>query len=346
MALQRLSLRNFRNHAQLQQDFSSGLNVLVGPNGIGKSNIIEAIGLLASCKSFRNADYLQLIQQQAQFALVQGELADKRLKVIISTTGRQYWLDQNRLPSSSEFIGLFPALVFSPLDLEFVSGSPRSRRRFLDSELCKTDRDYIRLLSEYLKLLKDRNVVLKQVVVNEDLLGTIDERMIQLMLVISRKRIDYLQAINQRLKAKLGQLLLQPKGTRLVYLSGCNQLEAKDLVTQLQNYRRRDILTKQSNFGVHRDDYLLTYGENAVEGYCSQGQTRLLMLSLKLVLGDLIKASSGQSPTLLLDDVLSELDLTHQQRLLQLISQADQTIISTTHLSGDLNKLNPQLIEL
>jgi len=320
--------------------------VIIGPNGVGKSNIIEAIALLATTKSFRTAEVLDLIEDGRDFAAVEGELDNKKLRVVISKTGKRYQCDQNPIKLSSDFVGLFQAIVFAPNDLLFVSATPKARRRFIDSELSKINKKYLRQLSEYNNHLKNRNALLKTEKVDEALLEVLDEKMADLMIAISEDRKLYLEDINNSFTAKYNELSSEKAEVILAQKSHCQNIAKEEIISQLKNYRFRDQVTKQSNFGIHRDDYNIIFDKHEADSYCSQGQTRLVMLGLKLVLADLVKIMTTETPVLLLDDVLSELDLVHQKRLLQLINLNNQTIITATHLDAVLADLNKNVIEL
>jgi len=346
MKILNIKLRNFRNHRTLQQTFTEGLNVIIGPNGVGKSNIVEAIALLATTKSFRTVDSMNLIEDGRDFAAIEGDLGDKKLKMVISKLGKRYQCNQNPIKSSSEFIGMFQAIVFAPNDLLFVSCTPKARRRFIDSELSKINLRYLRKLSEYNKLLKNRNALLKNDTPDLPLLEVLDEKMAELMININVDRKNYIDDINQRFTDKFKELCREDVTVKLEHKSVCQNMDKQEILVQLKNYRFRDQASKQSNFGIHRDDYSISYGKFNAEGYCSQGQTRLVMLALKLVLADLVKIMTTESPVLLLDDVLSELDLTHQKRLLELIYLKNQTIITATHLDSVLDDLDKNVIEL
>jgi len=157
MEIASLKLRNFRNHRGLYEEFDSGLNVIIGANGLGKSNIIEAIALLATTKSFRTSDYRNIIEHNREFAAAEGDCDNKKLRIVISKMGRRFQCDQNPIKTSSDFIGLFQAVVFTPEDLSFITSSPRIRRRLIDSELSKVNKKYLRNLSEFNTILKNRN---------------------------------------------------------------------------------------------------------------------------------------------------------------------------------------------
>jgi len=346
MPINAIKLRNFRNHRNFIQEFDPGLNVIIGANGVGKSNIIEAITLLATTKSFRTSDYRNLIEHNREFAAVEGTIAEHRLKIIISKIGRRFQCDQNPIKTSSEFIGLFQAVVFTPEDLSFVTSSPKVRRRLIDSELSKVNRQYLKTLTETNNNLKNRNALLKSDKYDESLLEVLDDRLAELMSTLANERSVYLQDINELFSAKFAELNNQSCKVKLVLKSECQGLAPTDIYQQLKNHRNRDLLTKQTNFGTHRDDYHIIIDDFEAEGYCSQGQTRMLMIALKLVIANLVRGKTGQTPVVLLDDVLSELDLNHQNKLLAQIQQYQQTIITATHLDQTLVNLDKKTIEI
>ena len=346
MEIKEIRLRNFRNHHNLQLKFSTGLNIIIGPNGSGKSNIVEAIVLLATTKSYRTTEITNLIEDGQEFTFVEGDVSDKKLKIVISAKGRQCYCDRSTIRLSSDFIGLFQAIVFSPKDLLFVSDPPKVRRRFIDSELSKINRNYLRKLSEYNIRIKNRNAILKSENVNIALLDVLDETLAELMVDIAAWRKEYLSEINKKFTDKLNLLVSEPAKAEISCQTVCEGLNKEDIQRQLQNQRTRDILSKKTNFGTHRDDYLIRFNGHEAESYCSQGYTRLIMLALKLVLADICYELTGEKPVILLDDVLSELDLIHQKKLLSLLPKEQQTIITATHLDDVLAEANKNIIEL
>lgn len=346
MEIRNIKLKNFRNHRQFQESFTNNLNVIIGPNGSGKSSIIEAIALLASTKSFRSANFRNLIYEGLDYALSEGELSDKKLRIIISNNGKQFYCDQTAIKSSSDFIGLFQAIVFTSADLLFVNDPPKTRRRFIDSELSKINRYYLLKLSEYNILLKNRNALLKGDKIDEALLDVFDSSMSELMAEIWQLKQEYILDINKHFTQKLQNLLSEKAFVKLKYNSSCQELNKEEIKEQLINYRMRDILSKQTNFGIHRDDYQINFNDHPAQDYCSSGQIRLIMLALKLTLVELVQEKTKEKPVILLDDVLSELDLQHQKKLLDLVCKDNQTIITTTHLESLLKEMDKKVIEL
>jgi len=345
MEIKELRLRNFRNHVNRRQVFTPALNVIVGANGTGKSNLIEAVTLLSTTKSFRNADNPQLITFGQQTAIAEAQITDHRLKVAIFSQGKTYHCDNNHIKLSSDYIGVFQTVTFSPHDLLFAENPPKLRRRFIDSELSKIDPLYLRRLREYNNLLKNRNAFLKQDNVDEELWAVLDEKLAKLMVELTNRRREYVEAINQHFTVKLRQLL-STEEVRIDYLAECQRAGYDEVLKQLRGWHIRDQLSKQTNFGTHRDDYRICYDKQPIEGYCSQGQTRLIMLALKLVLAELVEQTVNRKPVLLLDDVLSELDLEHQNKLLKLIVPRNQTLLTATHLDQGLNAFAKNIIRL
>jgi DNA replication and repair protein RecF len=360
MFLNKLSLQHYRNYDQVEFATSHKVNLFIGPNAQGKTNLLEAIYVLALTKSHRTHQDKEFIQWQQQHALLYGEVEKKyglaKLSLSISGQGKKAkinGLEQRRL---SEYIGTFNVVMFAPEDLEIVKGSPGIRRRFLDMEIGQVYPAYLYDLVQYQKVLSQRNNFLKQSFPGKSadpaLLDVWNQQLASYGVKIMKKRqsfIDKLQIWAERIHSGItgGQERL-----RIVYQPSF-ELEASEEETILferfmvklsqtkeQEFRRGSTLT-----GPHRDDMLFFINDKEAQTYGSQGQQRTTALSLKLAELELIRDEAGEYPILLLDDVLSELDRSRQTQLIETFQDKVQTFITATGVeSVNLGKLGDAAI--
>lgn len=346
MIIKEINLRNFRNHENLQLIFDNKLTVITGPNGVGKTNIIEAIYFLSLARSFRTNESNVLIKDDCEYALIEGITNKYQLKAIINNSGKIFYCDRTLIRNISDYLGLLQAVVFSPSDLFFLSNPPKARRRVIDSEISKINKDYLLLLNKYNVLLKNRNNLLKSDEIDKDLLLVIDITMADLMKQLYQIRKNYIDGINKIFKNTYYDLTNKAIDIEFQYSSVVKGLSEEEIIKLISQNHTRDILTKRSNFGVHRDDYGISFSNKDAIDFCSQGQVRLLMLVFKLAVAKQVEVATEEEPLLLFDDVFSELDLENQKRLFNVIKLYKQVIITTTHLDQLLMGMEKQLIVL
>lgn len=331
MILTSISLQNFRNYQQAEFDFSSSVTVIIGPNTAGKSNLLEAIFLLSSGKSFRAEKDIQMIYFGSSFARVKGEIEDDGkkdvLEVIItapSSTVRTHakkFLINGVAKRQVDFEGFFPTLLFIPADLNIIISSPSYRRDFLDSALEIVDRHYRQSKLLYEKALKRRNALLDLVketgVRNDQQFVYWDDILITHGDYINKKRGELIDYFNSQQKDLIH--------FRVKY--DHSQISKE----RLQQYYGAEIAAGVTLVGPHRDDFYVELEEGAdVKYFGSRGQQRLIVLQLKLLQLAYIEQSLGKRPLLLLDDIFSELDDEHISLIMKIIDK-QQTILTTTH---------------
>jgi len=323
--------------------------MICGDNGVGKTNILEAVYCVSVGKSFRLSEIAKLVSHDNEYAKIDAWI-DKNngrhhLRVVVSDQYQKCFVDQVLKPRISDFIGYFNAVLFAPGDIYLLTQPPKYRRRLVDTELGKLSKTYLEYLNEYGNLLKDRNVVLKSNHPDLTLIETIDDRMTVLMIEVARQRNEFLMKLVNYAKHYYSILVPEAGALTILYDSIDYHKPYIEFREQLRQGVTRDILSKQTNYGVHRDDFMIKVNDVAASEVCSQGQMRLLVLSLKLALCDLIEEVLKERPVLLLDDVLSELDFQRQQQLVRLVAK-QQTIITATHIDADLGLTDMQLINL
>jgi len=337
MKIRSLTLRDFRNIASLSVSFHESITVLVGDNAQGKTNLLEGIYFLSTGRSHRVNDEQVCIRHGQETALIKGVIenhAPFELKVVLHPQGKSLFYQQTALKRSSEFIGKMNAVLFSPSDMELFDASPKARRRFMDTELGKIDPLYVDLLSKTMKLLKDRNNILKEKDIDETYLEVVTERMIGYQVQLIRLRSAFIQQINASLNKYFKQLSLSDDLIRIDYLGALPDSETleEQLREKYARHLERDRIMKVTSIGIHRDDLAFTMNDVPVSDLASQGQRRMIVIALKCALLEVIEAAIGEKPILLLDDVFSELDSVRRKALFQTLHQNTQTVISTTDL--------------
>ena len=348
MQIKNLGLRNFRNHAYLNFEFSNNLNVLTGPNAVGKTNIVEAIYYLSLGRSFRANEDNALIkrnQDNAEISAVisEGELT-RKIKIKISKTGRTITINGKSISKLSELAKCVNVILFQPKDVMLFSGPPRDRRNFLDISISKKSAVYFDYISRYEKVLKERNDLLKSDKVDQTLLDVTTELLVKLSGSIISYRQMYVKDINDILN-KITRALTGNKETFEVkyypfvaYDSNFTENAKK----AFKHAEESDFKHKQTSIGVHREDISISLNGRDIATFGSQGENRIAALALKLSPYFLIE-DKDKKPIVVLDDVMSELDQKHQERLIKFLRKFNQVFITATKL--DIPDCNHLLIK-
>ena len=349
MFIEQLALTNYRNYKTLDLSFSPEINVLIGENAQGKTNIMEAIYVLSMAKSHRTSNDRDLIRWDEDYGKIEGSVQRKYgrlpLELVISKKGKRArvnHLEQNRL---SLYIGQLNVVMFAPEDLNLVKGSPSVRRRFLDMEIGQISPVYLHDLLTFQKVLKQRNAILKnnrgKSNFNDVMFDVYTEQYIQVAVQIIRKRFYFMELLQKWAEpihkgiSRGMESLKVTYGTLKGIESGQTQEEMESVLEQrLLEMRSRELERGLTLIGPHRDDLHFFVNGYDIQTFGSQGQQRTTALSLKLAEIELVKQEVGESPVLLLDDVLSELDDFRQSHLLNTIQGEVQTFVTTTNIAG------------
>ncbi len=344
MYIKELQLRNFRNIDFCSIQFGRNYNILLGKNAQGKTSILESLVFLSSTRSHRVGDDQQMIQFGKECSNLDCLIEDdkeKKLSAVIHPKGKTLMMNKVPVLKSSEFIGKLNVVLFSPNDLSLFEDSPRERRKFVDVEIGKLSPRYMVILTKYLKLLKERNSLLKMNRTMDPYFEVLEEQMINEQLMILKMRQHFVNEINKTLEIYYRKLSHQSIQIRCLYSScvpvSSDEAMKKDLIQLMNKNREKDVQYKSTSFGVHRDDFIFVFDGKKIEEVASQGQKRMVLLALKLSLLHYIKNSTKKIPVLLLDDVMSELDKEKRKNLFQVIPKGIQTIITTTD-SEELKK--------
>lgn len=349
MHIQQLTLKQYRNCDQLNLKFDDKINVIIGENAQGKTNLMEAIYVLGFSKSHRTPRDKELIQWDAEYAKIEGSVWKRHrqfpLEIIISSKGKKAKLNHLEQKRLSDYIGALNIVMFAPEDLNLVKGSPQVRRRFIDMEIGQVQPIYIYHLGQYQKVLKQRNHLLKDLQrkkhSDRTMLQVLTDQLIEHAALIIEKRfifLDLLQKWAQPIHQGISRGLEKLEITYQASIHVSEELNKAKIVNiyheKFAEVENREVERGTTLIGPHRDDLVFSVNGKDVQTYGSQGQQRTTALSLKLAEIELIHSEVGEYPILLLDDVLSELDDFRQSHLLHTIQGKVQTFVSTTSVNG------------
>lgn len=339
MYVKYLSLINFRNYKKLDVELCSGTNVFIGDNAQGKTNILEALYFSSVGRSHRTNRDRELIFWDESEAFISTyvvrERLDKRIDIKLFKDGRKAInINSIKITKLQDLVGVLNVVMFSPEDLNIVKDSPAFRRRFLDIELCKLDKRYFYALQSYKKVLAERNVVLKKFKGNHEMMDMIDVYDIKLAefgSFIVEKRLRYIEKLNQYSSEIHNDITQGKEEIRFDYMMQLKSIDnlKEDMYNLIKANRIKDIEKRVTSVGPHRDDFSININGTDVKTYGSQGQQRTSVLTIKFASLRIIKEMIGEYPTLLLDDVLSELDTKRQEYILKSIDGI-QTLITCT----------------
>lgn len=345
MILEKLTLSNFRNYKKQEVVFDKGINFLIGDNGSGKTNLLEAIYFLSLAKSYKTSE-TNLIKYNTRFARIQTvvHIKDriKTLKVVITEKGKKALINDNEIKRLSDYIGTINVISFLPEDLMVIKGSPKDRRYFVDVMYGQIDKQYLKELSNYKQLLKQRNELLKHLSESKKpdltLLDVITEQISDSADLIVNFRKIFIDNINYYLNEMYKFLSNNDQKFVFTYKPSISD----DFENQFKCKYKNDLYLKTTSSGPHRDDYSFSINELNAKDNASQGEQRIMMLALVLAISKIIYDKNNERPIFLLDDVFSELDAARQNRLIKYLLQLKaQTIITTTNLTN----INQEVID-
>ncbi|KRL86597.1 DNA replication and repair protein recF [Lacticaseibacillus pantheris DSM 15945 = JCM 12539 = NBRC 106106] len=349
MYLQHLTLRDYRNYQSVDTDFSPQINVLIGANAQGKTNLLESVYALALARSHRTNNDRDLIRFGSEFARVDGTVVRStgpvKLGLVVSKQGKRARINGRDAPRLSQYLGKLNVILFAPEDLNLVKGSPALRRRFIDMEFGQMSAKYLYNLAQYKVTLKQRNAYLKQLKYGQArdtvYLDVLTEQLAQFGAAVAVARAELLANMGQFAGVIHHDITRGGEELQLRYETQIDdqalqseEATTKDLLAQYQQARSRELDQGTTLVGPHRDDIEFIVNDRNVAVYGSQGQQRTAALAVKLAEIDLMKQETGEYPVLLLDDVLSELDDSRQTHLLKAIQDKVQTFLTTTSLDG------------
>lgn len=341
MIIKSLELSHFRNYETLDLLFDKGTNILYGDNAQGKTNILEAIYLSATTKSHKGSKDKDVISFGEEESHIRTYLEKDGVEVKVdmhlrSNKSKGIAINGQKIKKAAELLGILNVVFFSPEDLSIIKNGPAERRRFVDMELCQLDSFYLYNLNHYNKIVNQRNKLLKDLYLNPSLRETLtiwDSQLVSFGSKIIERRRQFIEQLNDIIKDIHSKL---SGGKEELVIQYEPDVEIEDFEKKLKYNQERDIKLKQTSAGPHRDDFSFLIQDIDIRRFGSQGQQRTAALSLKLSEIELVKKMTKDTPVLLLDDVLSELDSNRQNYLLNSIGDI-QTIITCTGLDEFIN---------
>lgn len=343
MYIENIELKNFRNYRELKVSFSEKVNIFLGNNAQGKTNLLESIYMNSMAKSFKNVRDREMIRFGEEFCKIKTDIhADgetNTTEILINRDGRKgVKVNGVRIRKTSELLERIFIVIFSPDDLKIVKEDPEKRRKFTDRELCQIDPGYYSALSDYRKVLKQRNSYLKESSVDPAVLDVWDTGLAKYGSRIIRKRRDFIADLDRISSGIHERISGGRENLNLKYEPDVSP--DRDFYQLLSDSRSDDIRNRTTGHGPHRDDIKISADGIDLRKFGSQGQQRTAALSLKLSEIKLIEEETGEKPVLLLDDVLSELDNQRQSFLINSLGE-NQMFITTADISGKVVKSMP-----
>ncbi len=339
MYLKKISLFNYKNFSEVNFDFDNKINCFVGKNGIGKTNVLDAIFHLSYGKSYFNPLAVQNIKHGEDFFVIEGEFEKKdRSEIVICSLkkGQKKILKRNgkQYDKFSEHIGFIPLVIISPADRDLIVEGSETRRKFIDTVISQLDSNYLNQLIQYQKTLSQRNALLKYFALNQvfetDTLSIYNQQLDELGKIIFEKRkvflADFVPIFNKHHQTITGSA----ETVQLVYES---QLFEKDLLQLLQESINKDRVLQYTSAGIHKDDLSFEIDHYPIKKFGSQGQQKSFLIALKLAQFEFVKKNSGENPILLFDDIFDKLDETRVGKIIEMVNNSDfgQLFISDTH---------------
>lgn len=336
MFIKRLKMLNYRNYNALDIELCPNVNVFMGDNAQGKTNILEAIYYCAFAKSHRTSKDKELINWNGEHAFISVDVGrerlDKRIDISILKDGKKsIRINKIKIKKIGELFGNFNVVMFSPEDLRIIKDSPGVRRKFIDMELCQLNPKYYYNLVQYNKVLNERNILLRNRNTSSEMLEIYDMQLVEFGYNIIRDRIKYIESLNKYAEKIHSDITSGKEKINFKYISTIKDLEniKENFYTLLEKNRSKDCDRGITSIGPHRDDFFVYINDIDTKSYGSQGQQRTAVLTMKFSSLEIIKELTGEFPVLLLDDVLSELDFNRKKYILSTIGQI-QTIITCT----------------
>lgn len=352
MFLRKLELNNFRNISKVSFNFENNINIFIGNNAQGKTNILESIYFLAITKSHRTHNELNLIKNDELYTKVSCSFNDNNdgihmLSILLNEKGKKVSVDNIVQKRISNYLSRLNVIMFCPDDLEIIKGSPSVRRKFLNIELSQFKNDYVFILKEYNQVLKQRNEYLKQKngsKFDNTYFSILTDKLIDKNIQLVRIRYDFINKLNEYLQdvfdniAGFGKLVI--RYSSFIKENDLNRADLKDfLISKYNSLLSSELLQKTTLLGCHKDDFKMYLNNLDVTEFCSQGQQRLSILSLKLAEIEVFINEKKTKPIILLDDIFSELDEIKKNNIINYFKNDIQIFITTT----DINDINDDL---
>lgn len=321
MHLAQLKLRDFRNYARLDAAFSPGFHVLLGDNAQGKTNILEAIYLMATLRSFRGVGGAQMVRHGQKGYFIGGKAVGRGthdIKLYWSASERKLSLDNQPVRKLTDYLGALRVVIFCTEDLQLIKGTARGRRRFADLLLAQTRPTYLPLLQRYAKALRSRNALLKQREPDEAAVDSFSAELVKLGDEITRLRRELTPKLSPLARLAYRRISNDAEDLRVEYQPSVK----RDFAVELAQSRRRERTFRSTLIGPHRDEFPLLLNDKPAAQFGSEGQKRTLAIALKMAQAEYLTGIHGSAPILLIDDVMGELDVKRRGGFLPLLEHA------------------------
>ena len=353
MIIRKINLVNFRNIKKQQINFDKRINIFIGDNAQGKTNILESIYFLALTKSYRTND-INLINKDVNFTKVKGEIKDnsivKNLSVEINDNKKIVRLNNNEISKIADYITNLNVILVSPEDINILQGTPADRRNFLNIELSQLSKNYIKKYNEFNKILKIRNNYLKMLsnssISDRRYLDSLTENLVEREIDIYQERNRFIEMINNNV-SKIYEDIMGLKNFKIVYepnidIDNYDSEYLKDVLTKkYNNSLKKEIENGMTLYGPHRDDLIFLIDNDDIKLYGSQGQQKVAIIALKLSEIPIFREYTGTNPIILLDDIFSELDIKTRNKLINYIPDDIQIVVT----SNDTKGINKKFLE-
>jgi DNA replication and repair protein RecF len=343
-------MKTFRNYESATIDFSPGINFIIGDNGSGKTNILEALSIISGIRSFRNIQDSEIVKWKNHSyyasALV-GENEEKKFEVGFSLEGnrarKKVKIDNTDIRKISDYYGRLLTVIISPGDINIINGEPDLRRRFVDSVISKLDLEYFETLNDLKKTVISRNSILKQIrdrkISDTRQLDPWDTMFSEKAAIIIKKRAEFSEMFNQLFRKSYSYIAERDNTPLIEYNCSAGNNDSGGILKKLQERRIRDIMTGTSGIGPQRDDFILKNDEGtAFVNYASQGQRRTAAIALKIAECEIIEEKMKKKSIILVDDIFSELDDQRRKNMVSILSRGNQVIFTMVNIgSVDMN---------
>ena len=344
----KMTLKKYRNYDNLEISFNNNLNIIIGDNAQGKTNLLESIYVLGVTRSFLSGNDRNLIKFENKASLIKGEIFTNdgkiNLEVLINENGKVVKVNSKEIKKLSDYISLLNVIVFNSDSIRIFKDSPNSRRKYFNIEISQINKKYLKLLSDYNTILRQRNEFLKVININKEkdmmYLDILNEKYVLLSLEIYNYRKKFIDDINMYLGNSF-KYIAGYDNLVIKYASNFSNFDKEIFLKKLNDSLNRDIQYKMTLIGPNRDDFYFLLGDKNLSLYGSQGQIRSAVLALKLSEVKLFSNITGDTPILLLDDMFSELDINKRNNILKYLDRNIQTIITTT----DIKNINEKIKE-
>ena len=337
MEITSLKLINFRNFNKLELNFSKNRNIIIGNNGAGKTNIVEAIFVLALTKSFRTNEDSVLINEDNTLFKIECNVKStfiNNYKIIYQDGKKVVKINNNKINKLSDYISNINVILFNINDLKLVKDTPSTRRKLINLEISQLDNNYIKYLNFYNKVLKQRNTYLKKMYkkeINYNYLSIIDQQLVDYGLKVRDIRLKYIESINSFI-SNIYKKLGGNSNLNIYYKSDYLNFDRKIILDIYKKNVSKDINFGSTQFGIHKDDFIFYMNEQEFKYFASEGQQKNSVIAFKLAELEVFNNKKREYPILILDDLFSELDISKIEKILSYISNDIQTFITTTDL--------------